>query len=197
MRFYTSGNFYPQLPRAIQTLPFDLYRQTKVTRDPSIIQHGIEQYFAGDVPVYYAPQRMQFSKWKSPPTPIGYGQNVISMLDAFSHRLAVERAAQPRGIPFNGPVAAARRMGLDRLPQPTDNMDPNLRAGYIPLARGAVPLNRITDAAVIQTYVDAGNAERVGNDARTAAMRQVQERQAILADMTGGNVGEPWFIRSM
>lgn len=195
MRFNQSGHFYPQLPAAIRDLPVDLLRSHKVTRDPDVTRRGIQQYFAGELPVYSVPQRMGFQKWKTPPTQIGYGQNVISLLSAMQHQVSVISAAQPKNIPFADPIQAAHRIGATSLPMPTDRMDPNLRRGYVPLARGAVPLNTLTESAQLQQISNAGIGETVGNDARASALEEVEMQSRSIRSMAHGNTGKPWFLR--
>jgi len=196
MQFYTSGNFYPQLPRVMHDLPIDLLRSRAYPRNPQVLENGLRQLEQGDKPVFYAPQRMAFSKWKTPPVPAGWGQNVTSMLAAYRAQFGVIGAAQPKGLPIMDALAAGRAVGADRMPEPTDNMDPNLYRGYVPLSRGAVPLDDMVDVAAIdQVAADASNPEELRNDARVSALEEIGAYQDRLQMMHFSNAGTPWFLR--
>ena len=124
MKFYQTGDFYPQLPQVMHDLPIDLLRSRAYPRNPEVLESGIRQLEHGEKPVFYAPGRMANSKWKTPPTATGWGQNVISMLGAVRAQPAIIGAAQPAGLPIMDAIEAGRSLGADRMPAPTDNMDP-------------------------------------------------------------------------
>ena len=196
MQFYQTGDFYPQLPQVMHDLPIDLLRSRAYPRNPEVLESGLRQLEQGEKPVFYAPGRMANSKWKTPPTATGWGQNVISMLGAVRSQLAVIGAAQPRGLPIMDAIQAGRFVGADRMPQPTDNMDPNLYRGYVPLARGAVPLDDMIDVAAIdQVAIEASNPEDLRNDARVSALESIGAYQDRLQLLAFSNTGTPWFLR--
>ncbi len=196
MKFYQTGDFYPQLPQVMHDLPIDLLRSRAYPRNPEVLESGIRQLEHGEKPVFYAPGRMANSKWKTPPTATGWGQNVISMLGAVRAQLAIIGAAQPAGLPIMDAIEAGRSLGADRMPEPTDNMDPNLYSGYVPLARGAVPLDDMVDVAAIdQVAVDASNPEELRNDARVSALESIGAYQDRLQMLAFSNTGTPWFLR--
>lgn len=196
MQFYTSGNFSPQLPQVMHDLPIDLLRSRAYPRNPEVLENGLRQLEQGNKPVFYAPQRMAFSKWKTPPVSAGFGQNVISMLAAYRVQFGVIGAAQQRGLPIMDALQAGRAVGADRMPQPTDNMAPNMYRGYVPLSRGAVPLDDMVDVAAIdQVAADASNPEELRNDARASALKSIGAYQDRLQMMAFANTGTPWFLR--
>jgi hypothetical protein len=196
MKFYTSGNFYPQLPQVIHDLPLDLLRSRAYPRNPEVLERGLRELEQGERPIFYAPGRMAYSKWKTPPVAAGFGQNVISMLGAVRAQLAVIGAAQPTRIPFMDAIQAGRAVGADRMPEPTDNMSPNLYRGYVPLSRGAVPLDDVVDVAAIdQVAADASNPEDLRNDARVSALESIGAYQDRLQMLAFANTGTPWFLR--
>lgn len=196
MRWYTGGNFYPQLPEVIHDLPIDLLRSRAYPRNPEVLEEGIRQLEHGDRPEFYAPGSMANSKWKTPPTQVGFGQNVISMLDAVRQQFLVRAQITPKGLPTMDAIAAGRFVGADRMPEPTDTMDLNMYRGYVPLARGAVPLDDMVDVeAIDQVAVDASNPEDLRNDARISALQSIEGYQDRLQMMAFANTGTPWFMR--
>jgi hypothetical protein len=196
MRFYTGGNFYPQLPTVMHDLPMDLLRSRAYPRDPAVLEQGLRELEQEDRPAFYAPQRMAFSKYKTPPTPTGHGQNVISMLAAIREQYYVRHAAQPHGLPIMDVVQAAAAVGGNRMPEPTDNMDLNLYRGYVPLARGAVPLDDMVDVeALDKVAVAAANPDYVRNDARESALKSIDAYSDRLQMLAFSNTGVPWFMR--
>lgn len=196
MRFYTSGNWYPQAPPEIHQLPMDLLKTTAYPGQPGTVQRGFAQLETGELPIM-VPQRMGFTKWKKPPVPQAWGQNVIGMLDAFKHQLAVTKSASVYvdSLPTGDFIETAQRRGYTRIPP--QRLDPNLRAGYVPLARGAVPQNMITDASLLnQVAQEAGIGEDVsGALARESAFNAVRRIQQSYHEVLVGNAGVPWFMR--
>lgn len=196
MRWYTGGDYYPQLPAVMRDLPMDLLRSRAYPRNPEVLERGIQQLESGDPRPVLMPQRAAFSKWKTPPSPIGYGQNVISMLAAVRAHLPTVMNAQPRGLPIMDAIQAGRHVGADRMPEPTDNLDVNLYDGYVPLARGAVPMDDLIDVELInKVAVDAGNPEDLRNDARVSALESIGALQDRMNMLAFSNVGVPWFLR--
>ena len=196
MRFYTSGNFYPQLPRVIHDLPLDLLRSRTYPRNPEVIERGFAQLQAGKLPVFYAPARMGYSKWKTPPVQTGWGQNVISMLAAVRQQYGVIDRAQPHGLPIMDAIQAGPAVGANEMPMPTDDMDPNLRRGYVPLARNAVPLDDVVDVAAIDRIaLERSDPEELRNSARVSALDEIGAMQDRLQMVAFANTGVPWFMR--
>lgn len=197
MRFYTGGNWYPQAPPEIHDLPLDLLKTTAYPGQPGVAQRGMEQYLSGEQLPIMVPQRMGLTRWKTPPVPRGWGQNVVALMDAFKHQVAVTSAANgyAGSLPTADFVQMARRRGYTRMPP--QNLDRNLRAGYVPMARGAVPLDQVVDAKVLNSYAqDAGRAEDLSSSrARASAFEGVRQIQQSYLDVLQGNAGVPWFMR--
>jgi hypothetical protein len=66
---------YPAPPE-IEHLPFELFRNALVTRDPEVIEAALESFeeqeaaretYEGPSTPYALPQKMQFQQWKTPP----------------------------------------------------------------------------------------------------------------------------------
>lgn len=196
MRFFTSGNWWPQAPPEIHALPMDLLKETAYPGQPGVAQRGVMQLEAGYDPIM-VPQRMAFTKWKDPGYARGFGQNVIGMLQAFRHRMYVEQAANHKvdALPTADFVQAAQNMHLTKMPE--RHFDPNLHRGYIPLARGVVPTNRLVDASRLNQLSKrlTAPAELSHGFAARSAMESVQNTQRSLAAMTGHHNEVPWFMR--
>jgi len=195
VRFYTGGDFYDQMPQVMRDLPVDLLRSRQYPRNPEVLERGLEQLQHGKRPVFYAPQAMGLTRWKTPPTRTAWGQNVTSLLSAMHHNLQVQHQARVHQVPVMDAIEAGRAVGADRMPMPTDNMDPNLREGYVPLASGAVPRNRLVDMNQLSQAHAAVAAVEMKSDARRAALQEVGAYSDRLAMMALASSGVPWFVR--
>jgi hypothetical protein len=196
MRFYTSGNWWPQAPPEIHALPLDLLKTTAYPGQPGVAERGVMQLEQGYNPIM-VPQRMSFTKWKNPGYARGFGQNVVGMLQAVKHRMHVEQAANRKvdALPTADFIQAAQNRNLTQFPP--QNFDPNLHRGYIPLARGVVPANTVVDASRLNQLSKRLTvpAELSHGFAARSAMESVQNTQRALAAMSGHHNEVPWFMR--
>lgn len=146
------------IPAAIARLPFDLLRSQRITREPRMMGEAMERYLDREpLPEAYLPQRMAFTRWKTPPYQLAWGSNARSLIQALEQGYEQRRHLAQVGqgaAPALSPTEAVEQLHANRLPQPSDNMSPNMNA--VPLARGAVPRNTITTAqdldAIAQSY---------------------------------------------
>lgn len=195
MRFYTSGDWWPQAPPEIHALPLNLLRTTAYPAHPEVAQLGVQQLMEGYDPVI-VPQRMGFTKWKDPGYPLEFGANVEALLKAPQHQLAVEEAANKKvaSLPTADFIQAAQRMGLTRIP--AQSFDPHLRAGYVPLAEGVTPMDQLVDARTLNEMAQKlSDPDSVSSaEAKRAAWASIQNTQDTLAAITGGHSMQPWFL---
>jgi hypothetical protein len=195
MRFFLTGSFWPQSPPEIKALPIDLLRSSAYPMQPGVTERGIEQYQAGYDPIM-VPQRMGFTKWKDPGYPQAFGANVVGMLQATRHQMQVQAAANQKvsALPTQDYVQAAERRGLTRIP--TQVLDPNLRAGYLPLAKGVIPMDQVVDADQLNRLSrEMSNPASSEGEAKRQAMQSVHDAKASLAAIAGNPNLVPWFMR--
>lgn len=132
-----------------------------------------------ELPVY-VPQRMGFSKYKTPPgVKPAWGQNVESMLTALElqhYKLAMIR----RGYyvpPVADPYEAAAALGADRLPEPSDNVDPNLYTQSI--SRGVVGADQLVTGGELNDLAEARMDELEAISTQNANKRDAAIAQAV------------------
>lgn len=201
--WYTSGHMAPNVPVALKRLPFNLRRSHLYPRDPALVREAVEADLTGQPPpVAYLPQRMAFSRWKTPPYQVAYGSNVAGLLQALRDNLANLRGLQAyatQRIPGMSPHQAVAALGADRLPQPSDNLEPNLFT--TPLAREAVPLNHLVSADELNEFANQYTSYVTNRNVAIAEKRQ--RAQAAVAQqhfMTTSRVMQatsaPWFLQS-
>lgn len=213
MRFYTSGGYDPFAPQQIRETPFDLLRSHLYPRDPALVRQAVDAELSGKpLPIAYLPQRMAFQKWKTPPYQVAWGQGAVSAIEATALAPNMIRGLQP-DVPLMPMGMAGQMHGGARLPQPSDNMSPNLRPGYTPLARGVLPSDRYTTSAEVTELAYNVNAAPARNAAVAEARSRQGEAQAVVYGQTGelqrvtalenryfnilkANAGVPWFMRS-
>ena len=155
------------------------------------------------LPAAYMPQRMAFTRWKSPPYDVAYGSSVVALLEAMRYGYDVQRGLQAAGMSSAGAAVetsydATARLNANRLPQVSDNRDPNINAH--PVARNALPLDRITTAQQLNDLVYATRANLAnGNAARSertqVAMQAAAGQSQDIAEILGDNSQKPWFMR--
>lgn len=198
MRFYSSGDYYAQLPRAIQDLPFGLLRShTYPGGQEGVITEALEQYRAGEAPPQMVPQRMGLTRWRKGPdgSPPVYGSNVRALLASMRHQMQVERAANARvaQLPVMDAYAAPRQLQASEMPMPSQELNPNLRRGYVPLARGVTPADALVEGRQVLEYADQTMPDFV--QLRARALAQVGMQMQAMQAMTDGGVGTPWIER--
>lgn len=200
MRFFTRGNYYEQLPRAIQDLPFGLLRtHTYPGGQEGVITEALQSYQGAEPPTppVMMPQRMGLTRWRKGPEgqPPVYGSNVRALLGAMRHQMQVREAALQRvaQLPVMDYYDAPRHMGASEMPMPSQELNQNLRRGYVPLARGVTPADALVEGRQVVEYVDRTLPDPVQMRAR--ALAQVGEQMAAMQAMTDGGVGTPWQMR--
>ena len=193
-------------PRAIQRLPFELLRAQRYPRDPQAMGEAAQEYLEGDqLPVYYAPQRMAFTRWKTPPYNVAWGQNVTGMLTALEQEHALltsvhEANYQP---PTMTGRQAADALGAERLPEPSDNEDPALAQDLYPIARNALPIDRIgmtggeLSAFIRERTDNVSKIHADGHDRRARALAEAQNQVAQVDNVLGEGrpYNDPWWSR--
>jgi len=150
--------------------------------DPRMTR-AVQRHASGDALPISLPQRMAFTKWKTPPgVKPAWGQNAISMLSALEQqhlRLAMIR----RGYyapPTMSPAEMAEALGGNRLPEPSDNVDRNMDTRAV--ARGVIPAqNFITgpelNALAEERTAEIANLQDSANDRRLSAMAEIANLQ--------------------
>jgi hypothetical protein len=205
MRFYNlppGGNDHYNAPADIRRLPFNLLRTSLYPRRPALVKQAAKEYLdKTPPPVAYLPQRMGFTRWKTPPYEVAWDANVLSLLAAMqAHVQTVQggyQAAMSR-VPTTSPQQAVAQLGADRLPQPSDNMDPNM--DMPPVARNALPLDRVVSAGELSEYVRAtkatiANANNARHERRERAMAAVSQQRGLVDDLTSNRAQHPWFMQ--
>lgn len=193
------------LPAAIERLPFDLWRSHEYPRRPGLVKHAAREYLDdAPQPDMLLPQRMGFTRWKTPPWRQAYGSNIAAFLaaviqpEAFRRRIA---AVAQAGAPSQPERAAAlERM---RLPQPSDNMSPEINASEV-LPRNVLPQYEIAMTTSDLTQVAEDHTKRaMANDAqkliaRSRAMAEIEQLTSAadgLYQSRGGEEVLPWFLQ--
>lgn len=193
-------------PGAIQQLPFELLRAQRYPRDPQAMGEAAQGYLDQEPqPAFYAPQRMAFTRWKTPPYDVAWGENVAGVLTALEQEhvlLARMHQANYQPPTMTGRQAAAA-MGAERLPQPSDNEDPAVAEDLYPIARNALPMGRVTMtggelSAFIKERTDGVN--RIQEDAHARRARALAEAQGQVAAVDrlldeGRPYNDPWWSR--
>lgn len=184
------------IPAAIARLPFNLLRSQRITREPQMMGEAMEDYLNRDpLPIAYLPQRMAFTRWKTPPYQLAWGSNARSLVAALEQGFAQrEHLAQvgQGAAPALSPYQAVAAMGANRLPQPSDNMDPNMNA--VPLARGATPLNTLMTArdldAIAQSYhayIGSKGAHRINKAEKAQREAMAAQSRVPAPDFNAGS----------
>jgi hypothetical protein len=205
MRFFNAppgGNDNYNAPDDIRRLPFDLWRSQLYPRRPALVAQAAQEYLDGtQPPAAYLPQRMGFTRWKTPPYEVGWGQNVAALLDALAANVAVQQQAYSAAmshVPRQTAREAVAAIGADRLPEPSDNLDPNLDAA--PLARNALPLDRVVtaqdmNALVRETRSAVESANNVRYERRERAMSAVSQQRSFVDGLLSDRSHHPWFLQ--
>jgi hypothetical protein len=205
MRFYNlppGGNDHYNAPDGIRRLPMTLWRSSLYPRQPKVVAAAAQEYLEdAPLPIAYMPQRMGFTRWKTPPYDVAWGSSVVALLNAMEQGLRAQYTLQAAGMssaPVETSEMAVARLHANRLPQVSDNEDPNINAH--PVARNALPLDRITTAKQLNDYVYMtranlanGHAER--SERQQRAMAAVSEQSQGIAEILGDNSQKPWFMR--
>lgn len=201
---YESGNEL-NLPADLDRLPFDLWRSHQYPRRPEIIEKGVAEYFAhAPMPVMSLPQRMGFTRWKTPPWVMGWGSNVLALVEAVTEPqvFAARLAAVGRGP---APDESMRDASLARmrLPQPSDNISPEIDSTEV-LPRNVLPQYRISmTTADLERVAAAHQQQEFANGAdklaqKDQAIRQAMELTEAMDAMyqSHGNASNdvPWFL---
>lgn len=208
---FGQGQFAPYLPTEVKRLPIGLLRSHQYPGDPRGTAVAMEQYLEAQLPAAYYPQRMAFSRWKTPPVQVAYGQSAAGAYAAgwvprapwtpnamIGGHTSAPPTHYPQRVPVRGPVRGPNEMGLRRMPMPTDNMDPNLRRGYDPLARGVPPANETVSAPVLNQYAVARTAHPappVPQNVTSQALVSVEAIRNHFSALLGEEASVPWFMR--
>jgi len=172
--------------------PFDLLRSNLRPRDPRTIQAAEDPA----LPLAYLPQRMMFSRWKTPPgVKPAWGSNAIGALTALETvhalRLAIAATASSSAPQMSSPASSAADMGATRLPQPSDNADPNINK--VPVARGVLSDSQVVSAQELNQYVQQTNAtlSNAKEEADARKIRALQEVGAMQSNILSMLAGPP------
>lgn len=134
----------------------------------------------------YLPQSMTFSRWKTPPVKVAMGQNALSVLTALEiqhlHLALIKKNFYMPPVQSAVQVAEGASLGsLRRLPQPSDNLDPNLNTR--PIARGVIPASNFVTGGELNSFAQSRLAQitqmrdnaRVGRDQALAEVASLQD----------------------
>lgn len=209
------GQFSRYLPTQVTRVPVTLLGRP-YPGNPQGFQRAIAEYAAGDIPAAMYPRRMLFGKYKEP-SPIkprfggdavgaamaggqpGYPWSPDQMIGGHVQR---PQPYVPARVPVMADARFAHTRGLARLPQPSDNMAVNLRAGYRPLTRGAWPANDSVTAQtvarggrmVVQRFIDTTQAPAGVPDRTPEAMAAVERVRHEYRRMMTDEADRPWFL---
>jgi len=172
---------YP-IPPEIQRLQIPLLRAHRYPRDPAFVAEHAQEYLDGAEPPIYAPQKMGFMRWKTPP----YERSFRSAVGSPFNALAQEEARWMGVVPAHWMMpedAVVSQMEADRLP-PTE-FDPSVNE--TPVARGALPLrNTVTSYDLSELVRSVGRSSLVRharkNLGREVARETVRGMQAVYDD---------------
>lgn len=205
MRFFNlpaGGHDNYAAPEALRRLPWTLWRSHLYPRRPELVGQAAQNYLEErPLPVAYLPQSMGFTRWKTPPYDVAYGSNVTSLLAALRQRLDQVQGLQAAAMGGAAQAYAPEQTIADpinRLPEPNDNLDPNLNTPAY--ARNALPLDRIMTADQLNAFVRA-NRETRANDAaqkmvsRSNALEVAAETRARIQSVVGDRSQAPWFMQ--
>jgi len=189
------GDFYGYTPAAIRTLPIGLLRSHLYPPHRQEFIAAVQQYLDGRQPVALMPQRMAFDKYKTPPVQTGWGQSAISAVTAMAHGPAHVRAPPPPAVPFAPATRVVAQRGLNRMPVPTDSLSVNMRQGYVPLARDAVPADTVTDARVVNQVSADARAPQHLRPGTPHVLRMIEAQRRHFAAVMSNQTRGPWFLR--
>ncbi len=194
--FFYGGRFW-NTPPGIRQLQFNQLRSHLYPRDPYLAAKALEEY--GQPVPAYLPQRMLFTRWKTPPMRPAWMENAIGFSQAVTqgpaHVQQLEQASKlPPMMPF---WDAPQAMGANTLPQPDTTPGPE------PISRGVLPPERIhltpdqLEELGHQQYAAVGAGYAGAQGARDRAIAEVQgaindTNQAIYG---GTPEDDPWFLR--
>lgn len=194
--WYSSGNFTSYLPRQLKQIPLDLKRSHAYPPTPEVTEQGLDEY--GQPLPHYVPQRMAFTKWKTPPYEARWAASVLGYLQATNEwRQRVKRIASTYShVPIQTPEMAVENMGADTLPPLNEN--PNMYSE--PVARQALPLNRMLSAEELNKYAREVNRGELASvmtaaDSRNRAMQEVENQHMRYMDFLRREESAPWFMR--
>ena len=185
-------------PEISQDLPFDLLRSHIYPRNPKLTAQAVEEY--GQPQPTYLPQKFAFRKWKTPPWVVAWSQPAQALLRAraqASQQIAAMQTIRPPTTPL---VAAPAVLGADRLPQPSDNISPNL---YRPtISPDVTPADELISAEDLNELTDQVNSGAVINrnniaDQRNRALMAAQGQIDQMARYIHGDANrqDEWFRR--
>jgi hypothetical protein len=144
---------------------------------------AVQEHAAGGELPIYMPQRMAFSQFKTPPGfKPDWGQNFAGLHTALERQKFVAEMIR-RGHylpPMTTPHAMAEQLGADRLPEPSDNIDPDLDTQAV--SRGLIPSAGFVSGAELNALGRemASELEHVNGaaqDRRAQALAEVAELQ--------------------
>ena len=195
-QFFYKGGFYNS-PAQIRMLQFNQLRSHLYPRDPYLAGEALEE-FGQPVP-QYLPQRMMFSRWKTPPMRTAWLQNAESALAA--PQIAQQRVAQMQEAANLPPMLpmwdAPAALGANQLPETPVEMDET------PLSRGVLPYQRMQiHAGELAALLEEQNRDleqrhEGAQDRRDLALAEVNNQISAISFMvTGGDdQNEPWYER--
>jgi hypothetical protein len=192
------------LPADLDRLPFDLWRSHQYPRRPEIIERAAEEYHRNaPMPQMSLPQRMAFTRWKTPPWVLGWGSNVTALLEAVTEpqQFAARLAAVGQGP---APSESMRQASLarSRLPQPSDNASPELDSTEA-LPRNVLPQYRVSmTTSDLSAVAEQHQKQETANDANRLAQRdraiqevgELTQAMSSLYESSGGSDDVPWFL---
>lgn len=168
-------------PPAIQRLPFNLLRAHLYPRRPDLVAEGVEEFHRDEPLPVYLPQRMGFTRYKTPPWEASWGTEVAALVMALQQGVDTQDKLYNAAVQGSAPVTSrnqmARRLGASRLPEPYDHAADLDRTPY---ARNALPADSMlltTDdlAALERGYEEHRLGSRYEADRRrTEALESVE-----------------------
>lgn len=195
-QFFYGGRFW-NTPAGIRQLQFNQLRSHLYPRDPYLAAQAMDEY--GQPVPEYLPQRMMFTRWKTPPMRAAWLENAIGFMAAKAqgpaHAAALEQAS---GLPPTMPFwDMPQALGANNLPQPDMTPEP------APISRGVLPPSRMhlqpheLEALGNETMAHANAGSQGVQNAKDRAMAEVQGliSSANQAVYGGTAENEPWFLR--
>lgn len=175
--------------------------------NPRGFASAVQQYAQGDIPVAMYPRRMLMDKYKTPPVQPRFGDTARGAAMAGwqpSYPWSPDQMVGghtsgpapmiPPGVPAVDAARFAHTRGLARMPQPSDNMSVNFRAGYQPLDRGVWPANETVTAQTVTRFIDTTQPIPARDDRTTQAMAAVSRTRQEYRRMLTEEQERPWFL---
>lgn len=194
-QFFYRGGFYNS-PRQIQMLRFNQRRSHLYPRDPYFTAQALQPEQPA---AQYLPQRMAFTRWKTPPTRVAWGENAAGVVAATAQAPAQvsameEAAGLPPMLPFWDAPAA---LGADGLPEA-----PVADFSEQPISRGVLPHNRMQlhagelSALVREQREGIARGHRGAQDRRDLAMAEVSNQVSAVTRLVQGGESEDaeWYL---